>query len=227
MSGEKKQLEERIRELEERSRSLEEKTRQATELLGNVVSEFDDFQNMILLGKNNGARMPMSVAPQPGKTLNGQRISSGQETISSLRPCRLDMSGTPEENLALHEGWWQSEGNFRWTGKDRMHPALYFDVAPGKEYDLSAKIFVPRALAGKLLTVIVNDKHIADFVAGEEMQLEKKIKIPSDMTSNGRLKIVFRSDFWKPKDIDPAVADDRVLSLAFEYVELVSAQSPI
>ncbi len=225
MFGQKKLLEERIRELEERSKSLEEKTKQATEILENLVSEFDDMQDMIILGKNNAARMPVPVAPQQSQTWNDQRISAGPETITCLRPCRLDMTGAPEENMALQEGWWQSEGNFRWAGKDGKNPALYFEVAPDKEYELSAKIFVPRALAGKPVCVLVNDKQIADFVASEEMQLEKRITIPSNVTTGSMLKIVFMSDFWKPKDIDPGVKDERTLSLAFEYIELVSTHS--
>lgn len=226
MFGQKKLLEERIRELEERSRHLEEKTKQATEVLENMVSEFDIMQDMILLGKNNAARMPLPVAPQPSQALNDQKFSSGLETITCLKPCRLDMAGAPEENMALQEGWWQSEGNFRWAGKDRKNPVLYFEVASGREYELSAKIFVPRALAGKPVCVLANGSQIADFVAGEETQLEKKIQIPSNITTLGRLKIVFKSDFWKPKDIDSSVSDDRVLSIAFNYISLSEKISP-
>ena len=215
----KNQLEERIRELEERSKHLEEKTKQATEILENLVSEFDDFQDMILLGRANPSLVRHQPL-QPEISQNPGKVISFKEPVAFLKPGMIDMSGTPEENNALREGWWQSEGNFRWGGMDSIDAALYFEVSDSKEYELAAKIFVPRALAGKPITLLANGIKIADFVSPAEAELEKKITIPSCVTSDGKLKIVFRSDFWKPRDIDPAVDDDRVLSIAFNYVSL-------
>ena len=140
--------------------------------------------------------------------------------ITYLEPGRIDMTGTQEENQALKYGWWPSDGNFRWAGKDRKDPVLYFNVFPGKEYELTAKIFVPDALAKKPISVLVNDTPVANFAIDKGMPVEKKIKIPSGIVTDDRLKIVFKTDFWRPKDQDPNVKDDRTLSLAFEYIEL-------
>ena len=240
MIGTKKKLEEKITELEEKGKSLEEKTKQATELLESLMAEFDDLQNSILVSQSSQPRTLTPASPpaqtppqsnyynhysQPDDFARPSVFQETKETsdffdIRYLKPCRIDMTDTQEENLALKSGWWPSDGNFRWAGKDSKDPVLYFSVSPGKEYELTAKIFVPDALAKKPITVLVNDTPVANFSIDKSMQLEKKIKISSGIVTDDRLKIVFKTDFWRPKDHDPNVKDDRTLSLAFDYIEL-------
>ena len=219
MFDQKRQLEERIRELEERSKYLEEKTRQATEVLLNVVSEFDDLQNMILLGRANASPATENLAPLPQAT-NMKKACAGHDHTSYLRPGRIDMTGTAEEDRALKEGWWPSEGSFRWAGKDKKDPMIQFSVCPGRDYELAAKIFIPDSLAGKQIKILANDALVADFSSEKGAEVEKKIMIPKDLVTHDILKVVFRSDFWKPGEVDPTLNDDRTLSLAFEYISL-------
>lgn len=243
MIGTKKRLEQKIIELEEKGKYLEEKTKQATELLESLMAEFDDLQNSILVSQSSQSQTQTpapalshsaQIAPQSGYYNNYSppdefnRPSVFQETkelsscidITYLKPGRIDMTGAQEENHALKYGWWPSNGSFRWAGKDSKDPVLYFNIYPGKEYELTAKLFVPDALAKKPISVFANDTCVANFTVDKETQLEKKISIPSGIVTDDRLKIVFRADFWRPKDQDPNVKDDRTLSLAFEYIEL-------
>ncbi len=219
MAGNKKRLQERIDELEEKGRLLEEKTKQAMDLLESLVSEFDDFQNTILLGPPRPISQPRDFA-NPPVFQETREIRPNFSDIPCLKPGRIEMTGTQEENDALKEGWWQSEGNFRWAGKDSKHPVLYFSVSPDKEYELTAKIFIPGALAKKSIKIMANDTTVADFAVDKEMQVEKKIKIPQNIITKDILKIAFKSDIWNPKDLDPNVSDNRTLSLAFDYIEL-------
>jgi len=79
---------------------------------------------------------------------------------------------------------------------------------------------VPTALAKKPVRIMANGTVVANITVNKEMHVEKKIKIPAGLVTSDTLKIVFKSGFWKPKDLDPNVKDDRTLSLAFDYIEL-------
>ena len=220
MFGQKKLLEERIRVLEERSKYLEEKTKHANEIIENMAFEFDNLQNMIILGRPNIAQPQQNVAHLPQVSDMNQARTQCEQT-AYLKPGRIDMKGTAEEDMALREGWWPSEpGGFRWAGRNGMYPVLHFNVAPARDYELKAKIFVPQAIANKPVKIFANDALVDEFVLNKEMQTERKIAIIAHIVASDKLKIMFKADFWKPKDVDPKINDERILSMAFEYIEL-------
>lgn len=219
MLGKKTVLEKRIDELEEKGKYLEEKTKQALELLDTLDTELDNLQNMMMLSRPQ-ASSESHILASPQIQNNPMPVHSPLEASPSFTPTRLDMTGKDQENSILKDGWWPSEGKFRWTGKDNKDASLHFNVSSGRDYELTAKIFVPGVLTRKPIKIIANDTELADFSADKEMQIERNITIPKNIITDGNLKISFISGFWIPKEIDPDINDTRTLSLAFEYIEL-------
>jgi hypothetical protein len=137
-----------------------------------------------------------------------------------LPNARIRMNKSKKEDELLVTGWYASEKGFRWGGKDRQHPEIVFNVSLGKSYRLDMKIFVPEAIAGSKVRIVANDTEIDSFVS--EGQVEKSVHIPDELLKSGRLKIVFKSDFWDPSIVDKSL-ESRTLSMAFNYIELIES----
>jgi hypothetical protein len=177
-------------DLEEKYRELEEKTERLTKLLDDIIKEFDELQNSM----------------------------RGIEYF--LPNTRINMDGSKEENERLATGWHPSEKGFRWGGKEKENPTLYFKVSPDRSYRLNMSIFVPEAIAKTPVKIFANDIEIDNFVS--DGQVKKTVYISSSLVKSDRLKISFESCLWNPNEIDKTL-DSRILSLAFNYIELKEA----
>ena len=177
-------------DVEDRYKEMEKKTEKLTRLLDDLTREFDELQEAV-----DGSSSECFV---PNK--------------------RINMDGSKEENEKLVTGWHAAEKGFRWGGKNREYPTVYFRVSPERPYMLDMKIFIPREIAGSPIRILVNDVEISSFVS-EGGQLKKSIYIPSDLIATSRLKVIFKSDFWDPAKIDRALGS-RIISMAFNYLEL-------
>ncbi len=210
---------EEIKVLKEKARDLESKTKQITELLEDLKSEFEDLQDVILF--NQRRESPFGEPAYQQKVMKPERKPHHEEpTNIPFSPVNINMDGCAEEGKILIAGWWDSENNFRWGGKNRKHPTMCFEVSPNKPYELEADLFIPKALTNRPLKVFANDVEIEEFAVDKEKKIKKTIKIPKNIAVDGELKVVFESDFWKPRDLDSKVKDKRILSLAFNRVEL-------
>jgi len=170
---------------------LEEKTEKLTKLLDEITKEFEELQSL---------------------------VSGDNSALGCFLPnTRINMDGSKEEDECLVTGWHPSEKGFRWGGKGREHPTIYFRVSPNRSYRLNMNIFVPKAITKSPIKLFANDVEIESFVS--EGQIKKTIYIPSNLVKSDKLKILFESDFWDPSKLNKTL-DSRILSLAFNYMEL-------
>ncbi len=182
-------MEDEIKRLEKRSKELEEKTVKLEKILENMMAEFENLEKLKI------ERLP---AVPLGK--------------------KIRMQGGREEDNWLSTGWHDSEGRFRWAGKDGKHAIVHFKVVPNKRYLIVTEFFVPRYIAKKRVSIFANDKEIHRFVAGKEGRFEKVIEIPAEIVNDELLSIQFRAALWSPKKM--GINDNRKLSLAFRHIEL-------
>ena len=178
-----------------RIEELEEKTEKLTKLLDEITREFEELQNLV---------------DRDNSTL-GYFLSN----------TKINMDGSKDEDKCLVTGWYPSEKGFRWGGKDKEYPTVYFRVSPNRSYRLNMNIFVQNEIAKTPIKIFANDVEIDSFVS-EGGQLKKAIYIPASLVKSNKLKILFESGFWDPRKLDKAI-DSRTLSLAFNYIELIEA----
>ena len=183
-------MDDEIKRLEKRGKELEEKTKKLEKILENMMTEFERLEKL-------------------QKIENIPAVPLGK---------KIKMQGGKEEGKWLLTGWHDSEGRFRWAGKDGKHAAVHFKVVPNKQYMLVTEFFVPRYIAKKPVTIIANNKKIHEFVPGNEGRFEKVIEIPAEIVDSELLAIQFRAALWSPKKM--GIDDNRKLSLAFRHMEL-------
>ncbi len=209
---------------------FEDKVKHLTELLSDLESEID-----ILGFASGGSNASDSLDTQKQKYVveidNGEDKAIADSPDSSAdknvdkedmhKPfIEIDMAGAESENGVLSSGWWDSEGNSRWSGKDNKHGTVTFTLSEIKSCILTVRFFVPEHISDKHVRIIVNGSEVLDIVPEGSGIIEKNIELSEKVVRLGENNIMFKASFWSPKKVDPKLKDEGSRSIAFDFISI-------
>jgi hypothetical protein len=174
----------RIKELEKENEELENKTQE----LISIINELHDYIDKL----ENNQTTPKIEKHKP----KIETITNDKNNITVLE---LKMNTDSNENEFLKKGFYQSEGSFRWCGKDNENPIIKSNIIHTKDTKIELDIFIPKKLDQKLIKIKINNKIYASFQSNSNKLIKKIIYIEKNTFNTNEIEIKIISDFWTDK----------------------------